>query len=147
MDFFYYDFISNLYCKIAFFGLLRPVAFWSRIPGAGDQDSGSGFRSGATVVFAPWERLDYAPARVPQCFSYYENVWIARPLGCHSGFPTRRAAGLGARSGATVFFSLRERMDRSSARVRQWFPHPERCWITRLLGGEVGRSEAGRAWW
>ena len=53
MDFFYYDFISNLYCKIAFFGLLRPVAFWSRIPGAGDQDSGSGFRSGATVVFAP----------------------------------------------------------------------------------------------
>ena len=32
MDFFYYDFISNLYCKIAFFGLLRPVALRSSIP-------------------------------------------------------------------------------------------------------------------
>ena len=55
MDFFYYDFISNLYCKIAFFGMLRPVALWSRIPGAGDQDSGSGcppgwFRGGFPVV-------------------------------------------------------------------------------------------------
>ena len=55
IDFFYYDFVSNLYCKIAFFSLLRPVALWSKIPGAGDQDSGSGcppgwFRGGFPVV-------------------------------------------------------------------------------------------------
>ena len=55
MDFFNYDFILNLYCKIAFFVLLRPVALWSKIPGAGDQDSGSGcppgwFRGGFPVV-------------------------------------------------------------------------------------------------
>jgi hypothetical protein len=60
---------------------------------------GSLVRSGATVVSAPGERLDYAPARVPPCFSHYENAWIARPLGCHNGFRTRRGAGLRACSG------------------------------------------------
>ena len=104
---------------------------------------GSLVRSGATVVSAPGERLDYAPARVPPCFSQYENAWIARPLGCHRGFRTLRAAGLRARSGATVFFSLRERMDRSSARVPQWFPHPESGWITRPLGGGGGAERGG----
>ena len=106
---------------------------------------GSLVRSGATVVSRPGERLDYAPALVPTCFSQYEKAWIARPLGCHHSFRTLRAAGLRVRSGATVFFSIRERMDRSSARVPPWFQHPERGWITRPLGRDVERSGARRA--
>ena len=66
--------------------------------------------------------------------SWRPGFRIRLPLGCHRGFRTLRAAGLRARSGATMFFSLRERMDRSSARVPQWFPHPESGWITRPLG-------------
>ena len=95
---------------------------------------GSLVRSGATLSSAPSDRLDNPSARVPPCFSHYENAWIARPLGCHRGFRTLRTAGLRARSGATMFLSLRERMDRSSARVPPWFLHPESGWITRPLG-------------
>ena len=91
-------------------------------------------RSGTTMFFSIRERMDSSPARVPPRFSQYENAWIARPLGCHHGFRILRAAGLRARSGATMFFLLRERMDRSSARVPQWFPDKESGWIRRPLG-------------
>ena len=61
MDFFYYDFISKVSFKIAFFGLLRPVALQSKVPVA---DSGSGcpgcaFEVSATSVYCVIEgKLD-----------------------------------------------------------------------------------------
>ena len=58
----------------------------------------------------------------------------SRPLGRHRGFRTPRAIGAPARSGATVFFSPRERLERPSARAPPCFSHPESDWITNPLG-------------
>ena len=98
------------------------------------QASPSLVRSGATVVFAHRERLERPLARAPPCFSHHENAWSARPLGRHNVFHIPRAIGAPVRSGATVFFSPRERMERPSARAPPWFSHPESDWITRPLG-------------
>ena len=95
---------------------------------------GAPARSGATVFFTHRERLERPLDRAPPCFSHHENAWSARPLGRHHGFPTQRATELPARSGATVFFSPRERLERPSARAPPCFSHPESDWITNPLG-------------
>ena len=73
---------------------------------------GAPVRSGATMFFTHREQLERPLARAPPCFSHHENAWSARPLGRHRGFRTLRATGLRARSGATVFFTHRVRLER-----------------------------------
>ena len=56
-----------------------------------------------------------------------ESDWTTRPLGRHSVFHTPRAIGAPARSGATVFFTHRERLERPLARAPPcFFTHRER---------------------
>ena len=92
------------------------------------------FCTGPRVISGRRKRLDCAPARPPQCFLHTESDWSARSLGRPRVFHTPRAIGAPARSGATVFFSPRERLERPSARAPPWFSHPESDWITRSLG-------------
>ena len=73
---------------------------------------GAPVRSGTTVVFAPRERLERPLARAPPCFSHHESAWRARPLGRHRVVRTQRSIGLRIRSGATVFFTHRVRLER-----------------------------------
>ena len=63
-----------------------------------------------------------------------ESDWITRPLGRHSVFHTPRATGAPARSGATVFFAHRERLERPLARAPPCFSHHENAWSARPLG-------------
>ena len=106
-----FTFLLFIFCFCClFFGVLAPQAS----PGLPrpHQASPSLVRSGATVVFAHRERLERPLARAPPCFSHHENAWSARPLGRHRGFRTLGATGLRARSGATVFFTHRVRLER-----------------------------------
>ena len=79
---------------------------------------------GQSVLGAPSTPRD-PPARAPPCFSYTESVWSARPLGRHRVFHNTRKLGTHARSGATVFFRHRERLERSPARAPPCFSHRE----------------------
>ena len=82
-------------------------------------------RSGATVFSTHRERLERQLARAPPCFSHTEIDWSARPLGRHRVFHITRAPGAPVRSGATVFFAPRDRLDYEFARAPPCFFHTE----------------------
>ena len=85
-------------------------------------------RSGATMFSTHRERLERQLARAPPCFSHTESDWSARPLGRHRVFHITRATGAPVRSGATVFFAARDRLDYESARAPPCFLHTECAW-------------------
>ena len=85
-------------------------------------------RSGATVFFTHRERLERPLARAPPCFSHTESDWSARSLGRHRVFLTTRTPGAPVRSGATVVFVSRDRLDYESARAPPCFLHTECAW-------------------
>ena len=72
--------------------------------------SGARARSGAIVFFMLRVRLGHAPARAPPCFSLTEDAWGTPPLGRHRVLHAPNVIGAHSRSGATVFFTYRERL-------------------------------------
>ena len=68
-------------------------------------------RSGATVFLIHRKSLRCSAARAPPCFFAHQVVLGAPSLGRHRVFKCLRVPFAPARSGATVFFTLRERLE------------------------------------